>query len=98
MSAKDFQERANDSASRRRNLLDTEGKKAYDQFYGSIGAIGSKSRNRGGAGKGDAARPCNQLAYEIGMALTDESLSPEDRLELERLWYEVRGQVHPDDR
>lgn len=93
-----WKERVADAQSRRRARMDGEGKRAFDVFYGRQAADGSLSRNRNGAGKGDAPRPCNSRAMELGFMLMATDLTDEQRKEIEHAWYIARGVMPPDDR
>jgi hypothetical protein len=65
MSSKQWKERQQDQHSRRRRLLDTEGRKEFDKYYGKQKPT-SSIRNSGGAGKGDTQRPCDKELFDLG--------------------------------
>jgi len=93
----EWQQREADSYSRRRNMMDREQKGEFDAHYGKQTASGSMSRNKGGAGKGDARRGGNTLLYDIGYELSfNKELTDDERAELTAMWERVkRGDAPP---
>ena len=89
------QERADDTLSRRRRLIDSECRPAFDAYHGKQG---SNRRNMDGAGKGDGNRTTNKTAYDLGIEMMRKDLTDEERSQLEREWYAARRVPHPDDR
>lgn len=91
MSMDQWRQRVADAQSRRRRLMDSEGKRAFDAYYGKQAADGSMGRNKGGAGKGDRRRPCDTLLYDIGYELSfNKDLTDDEREELTQLWERVK--------
>jgi len=101
MSEKEMQQRQADAFSNRRKQLERHRRPEFDDYYGTQrhGGEMMKGRDRShGAGKGDGRRPENKELYDIGHALAQKDLTDDERLELERQWYALRGLAHPADR
>jgi hypothetical protein len=71
--------------------MDSEGKRAFDAYYGRQNQDGGFGRNANGAGKGDRRRPTNTLLYDIGYELSfNKDLTDDERAELTELWATVK--------